>query len=156
MAGRSSVPKGGAGGLTTGVGGLTRGLKRCGDPVVAFPAMTSDLPHPGGCRALPRHGRGMGDPAPTSQDGAVGYQSLPLDLVASLPHLPFPVYLRRDDRMVLYASPGADPRAILGHARSGLEVHVPSTDARVLRELLVVLFARALAPLVCGQRATLS
>lgn len=87
----------------------------------------------------------MGDPVPTSQDGAVGYQSLPLDLVASLPHLPFPVYLRRDDRMVLYASPGADPRAILGHARSGLEVHVPSTDARVLRELLVVLFARTLA-----------
>jgi hypothetical protein len=87
----------------------------------------------------------MGGPAAASQDGAVGYQSLPLDLVASLPHLPFPVYLRRDNRMVLYASSGADPRAILDHARSGLEIHVPSTDARVLRGLLVVLFARSLA-----------
>ncbi len=45
------------------------------------------------------------------------YQSLPLDLVASLPSLPFPIYLRRDDRMILYAMSGADPRAILGHAR---------------------------------------
>ncbi len=72
------------------------------------------------------------------------YQPLPLELVASLPELPFPVYLQRDGRMVLYAMPGADLGAALGRAKVGLQVHVPATDAAAMRRLLVVLFARAL------------
>lgn len=72
------------------------------------------------------------------------FQPLPLDLVASLPELPFPVYLRRDGRMILYAMPGADLGAALGRTKAGLQVHVPSDDAGVMRRLLVLLLARSL------------
>jgi hypothetical protein len=72
------------------------------------------------------------------------YQPLPLDLVASLAELPFPVYLQRDGRMVLYAMPGADLSTARGRTTVGLQVHVPASDAGAMRRLLVVLFARAL------------
>ena len=74
----------------------------------------------------------------------VDYQPLPLDLVASLTELPFPVYLQRDGRMVLYATPGSDLSGALARSMAGLQVHVPAPDAGAMRRLLVVLFARAL------------
>jgi len=83
-------------------------------------------------------------PACAAQNHLVGYQPLPLDLVATLPELPFPIYLQREGRMVLYAMPGADPRAILAQARAGLEVHIPTNDPGALRHLLLAMFARAL------------
>lgn len=72
------------------------------------------------------------------------YQALPLDLVAVLPELPVPVYLRREGRMVLYALPGADLGTVLGRAQAGLDVHVQTSDQAALRRLLIVMFARAL------------
>lgn len=74
----------------------------------------------------------------------VEYQPLPLDLVASLPDLPFPVYLQRDGRMVLYAMPGADLSGVATRTTAGLQVHVPAGNAAMMRRLLLVLFARAL------------
>ncbi len=71
------------------------------------------------------------------------YQSLPLDLVAVLAELPFPVYLRRDGRMVLYALPGADLRTVLGRAQADLDVHVETPDKASLHRLLIAMFARA-------------
>ena len=73
----------------------------------------------------------------------MGFQSLPVDLVSALPELPCPIYLERHGRMVLYAMPGDEPHAMLGHAGADLEVHVPTNDMRALR-ILEVLFKQAL------------
>lgn len=72
------------------------------------------------------------------------YQPLPLDLVASLPELPFPIYLQRNGGMVLYALPGADLSGVATRTKPGLQVHVPAGNAAAMRRLLLVLFARAL------------
>lgn len=60
-----------------------------------------------------------------------------MELVGALDELPFDVHVRRDDRMVLYATRGADPFAISVHAREGLELYVPVPDGDALRGALL-------------------
>jgi hypothetical protein len=79
------------------------------------------------------------------------YPSLPIDLLAALPELPFPIYLQHDGRMVLYAQPGADLRTVLDRARAGLEVHIPTSDPADLQHFLVATLSRTLEP---GSRPT--